>query len=56
MKESRFKVEYEIPPLRAIYTIILPGKEGSEIRDSIEKHQKLWKIRKIEKLLNLTNL
>lgn len=55
MKESNFKVEYEIPPLRAIYTIILTGKDGFEIKDHIEKNQKLWKIRKIKKLLDLTD-
>lgn len=46
-----WEIEYEIPPLRAIYNTecTAPLTEG-ELRQSVEAHQPMWKIRKLTKV------
>jgi len=50
-RESKNKdwiIEYEIPPLRAIYTAEASSFSEAELREDIRVQQPLWRIRKIK--------
>lgn len=40
-------IEYEIPPLRAVYFAEIDKCTESEVRELVKKEQPLWKIRKL---------
>ncbi len=43
-------VEYEIPPLRAIYRAECTAEDEDQVRSIVAKEQPRWNIRKIEVL------
>jgi len=44
---KNFVVEYEVPPLRAIYQQSYSALSVKEIRDYIKANNSLWRVRKI---------
>lgn len=47
MKKSNWIIEYEIPPLRAIYHAAADNCTEQEVRSMVEEQQPMWRIRKI---------
>lgn len=45
-----WKIEYEIPPLRAIYFAEAENCTEAQAREMVRTEQPLWKIRKMERL------
>lgn len=46
-KKCNWRIEYEIPPLRAIYFAEIDDCTEAEARDAIAKEQPRWRIRKL---------
>jgi hypothetical protein len=44
----KWKVEYEIPPLRAIYLAECDAVSEEEVKQIVTKEEPLWRIRKLE--------
>lgn len=42
-----FEIEYEVPPLRAIYRCECDAESEQQARDFIGSEKPLWKIRKV---------
>lgn len=49
MRPRQFRVEYEIPPMRAIYIGFFDADSEEALRDYLSKEEPMWVIRKIEK-------
>jgi hypothetical protein len=49
-QKGNWRIECEIPPLRAIYHAEAHDCTKSEATEAIKAHQPLWRIRKIELL------
>jgi hypothetical protein len=46
-KNQNWRIEYEIPPLRAIYHAVAEFCTEAEAREMVRKEQPGWRIRKI---------
>lgn len=46
MKQT-WKIEYEIPPLRAIYFAEMDAENEAEVREAVAEWEPLWRIRKL---------
>lgn len=46
-----YEIEYEIPPLRTIYTAVVEGvRDMAHARVFVEENNPTWKIRKLRKV------
>lgn len=45
--KKNWRIEYEIPPLRAIYYAEADDYTESELREALALHQPMWRIRKL---------
>lgn len=45
---TTYEVEYEIPPMRAIYLAECDAESEQEAREFIAENEPLWRIRKIK--------
>lgn len=46
MKKT-WKIEYEIPPLRAIYWAYMEAETEDKVRDAVKEWEPLWRIRRL---------
>jgi hypothetical protein len=42
-----WRIEYEIPPLRAIYFAEMDADTKSEVEEAVREQEPLWRIRKL---------
>lgn len=45
--KKTWKIEYEIPPLRAIYWAYTEAKDEDEVRAIVKKWEPMWRIRRL---------
>lgn len=50
MKPNEYRIEYEIPPLRAIYFAEITAGSEADAREVVTALEPKWRIRKIVKL------
>lgn len=48
-KKGKWVIEYEIPPMRAIYFAWAINSTEDEAREMVRKEQPLWRIRKVQR-------